>query len=38
MRTPELLSDPAYHDEDAARAYLKKFAGRMVPSVRSADR
>src|SRR3954449_9686335 len=29
MRTPELLSDPAYHDEDEARAYLE--------SVRSAD-
>jgi transposase-like protein len=24
MRTPELLSDPAYHDEDAARAYLEE--------------
>src|SRR5437762_3114407 len=23
MRTPELLSDPVYHDEDAARAYLE---------------
>ena len=23
MRTPELLSDPAYHDEDEARAYLE---------------
>ena len=25
MRTPELLSDPAYHDEDAARAYLEEI-------------
>ena len=24
MRTPELLSDPAFHDEDAARAYLEE--------------
>jgi transposase-like protein len=24
MRTPELLSDPAYHDEDAARTYLQE--------------
>jgi transposase-like protein len=24
MRIPELLSDPAYHDEDAARAYLEE--------------
>ena len=24
MRTPDLLSDPAYHDEDAARAYLEE--------------
>jgi transposase-like protein len=24
MRTPNLLSDPAYHDEDAARAYLEE--------------
>jgi transposase-like protein len=23
MQTPELLSDPAYHDEDAARAYIE---------------
>jgi transposase-like protein len=23
MKTPELLTDPAYHDEDAARAYLE---------------
>ncbi len=23
MRTPQLLSDPAYHDEDAARAFLE---------------
>src|SRR5271165_1529367 len=23
MRTPELLSDPAFHDEDAARVYLE---------------
>jgi transposase-like protein len=23
MRTPDLLSDPAFHDEDAARAYLE---------------
>jgi transposase-like protein len=23
MQTPELLSDPAFHDEDAARAYLE---------------
>jgi transposase-like protein len=23
MQTPELLSDPVYHDEDAARAYLE---------------
>src|SRR5215472_16630194 len=23
MRTPELLSDPAFHDENAARAYLE---------------
>jgi transposase-like protein len=23
MKTPELLSDPAYHDEDAARSYLE---------------
>jgi transposase-like protein len=23
MRTPELLSDPAYHDEDVARAYFE---------------
>ena len=23
MRTPKLLSDPVYHDEDAARAYLE---------------
>lgn len=23
MRTPELLSDPVYHDEEAARAYLE---------------
>jgi transposase-like protein len=23
MRTPELLSDPVYHDEDASRAYLE---------------
>ncbi len=23
MRTPDLLSDPVYHDEDAARAYLE---------------
>ena len=25
MRTPELLSDPAYHDEDAARAQLESI-------------
>ena len=24
MRTPELLSDPAFHNEDAARAYLEE--------------
>jgi transposase-like protein len=24
MRTPELLSDPAFHDEDAARAYIEE--------------
>jgi Transposase zinc-ribbon domain len=24
MRTPELLSDPAFHDQDAARAYLEE--------------
>ena len=24
MRTPKLLSDPAYHDEDAARAFLEE--------------
>ena len=24
MKTPELLSDPVYHDEDAARAYLEE--------------
>ena len=24
MKTPELLSDPVYHDEDAARAYLER--------------
>ena len=24
MRTPELLSDPAFHDEEAARAYLEQ--------------
>jgi transposase-like protein len=24
MRTPDMLSDPAYHDEDAARAYLEE--------------
>jgi hypothetical protein len=23
MRVPELLSDPVYHDEDAARAYVE---------------
>ena len=23
MRTPELLSDPVYHDEEAARAFLE---------------
>src|SRR5947208_12745511 len=23
MKTPELLSDPVYHDEDAARVYLE---------------
>ena len=27
MQTPELLSDPVYHDEDAARAISKRFAG-----------
>jgi len=24
MQTPELLSDPVYHDEDAARSYLER--------------
>src|SRR5260370_1517114 len=24
MRTPDLLSDPAFHDGDAARAYLEE--------------
>ena len=24
MQTPELLSDPVYHDEDAARAYIEQ--------------
>src|SRR5690348_3851448 len=24
MQTPELLSDPVFHDEDAARAYLER--------------
>ena len=24
MRTPELLSDPVYHDEEAARLYLQE--------------
>ena len=24
MQTPELLSDPVYHDEDAARAYIEE--------------
>ena len=23
MRTPELLSDPAFHDENTARAYIE---------------
>jgi transposase-like protein len=29
MRTPELLTDPAYHDEDAARTYIEseRWAG-----------
>ena len=24
MQTPELLSDPVYHDEDAARDYIEQ--------------
>ena len=24
MQTPELLSDPVFHDEDAARAYIEE--------------
>ncbi len=40
MRTPELLSDPAYHDEDAARAYIESVRwadGRFCPHCGSVD-
>jgi hypothetical protein len=36
MQTPQLLSDPAYHDEEAARASIEAI--RMVRSVPSAVR
>jgi transposase-like protein len=41
MRTPELLSDPVFHDEDAARAYLESVRwadGRFCPHCGSTDK
>jgi transposase-like protein len=40
IATPELLSDPAYHDEDAARAYLESVRwadGRACPHCSTLD-
>jgi len=41
MRTPELLTDPVFHDEDAARAYLEEARwanGRFCPHCGSTDK
>jgi len=41
MHTPELLSDPVFHDEDAARAYLESVRwanGRFCPHCGSTDK
>jgi transposase-like protein len=41
MRTPELLSDPVFHDEDAARAYLESVRwadGRYCPHCGATDK
>src|ERR1700720_768918 len=41
MQTPELLSDPAYHDEDAARAYIESIrwpTGPVCPHCGSVEK
>ena len=41
IRVPDLLSDPVYHDEEAARLYLQEVAlagWRLLPVLRRARR